>query len=532
MSATFAYDAVQYPGWIFPQMHPSRLAATGRLYGLATAAPTRCRLLEVGCGDALQLLSLALAYPQSEFIGVDLSHTAIERGEAMRQQLGLTNLQLHAADVCAWDSGTQPFDYVVAHGFFSWVPEPVQDTLLGLCQRMLADDGIAYISYNALPGCHIRRMLWGMLHQHTAGIEEPQQKIAHARNFLHWLGSTVTARTPYGDIVRHEAHDMLEKRDPSVFYHDDLAELNLPYSITEFTGRAKAYGLTFLAEADPQDSSTGALPEDTAESLAQLAGGDVIRREQYLDYLKGRRFRQSLLCRQEAHIQRPMNAARVLQLQAVGQLQEDLSFPASEAGQARPGLKRYCSSGGAALVTDSAAVGAALTRIGQAFPSAIPAQALLLACNHDVLDEVAQKDNQSALCNALLKAFEFGLLTLHCDPPRFAATPGERPLLNRLSRLQLEQGQDLLASLRPSLVRLDNALGLALVKLLDGTRDRAALLQALAQHMMSQPIPAQDGATEGEMVLQPLAWWLHQLDGQLDDGLRMIAHMALLDVQG
>ena len=73
MTATFAYDALQYPASIFPQMHHSRLAAIGRLHGLASASPRQCRLLEVGCGDGLQLITLALAYPQAQFVGVDLS---------------------------------------------------------------------------------------------------------------------------------------------------------------------------------------------------------------------------------------------------------------------------------------------------------------------------------------------------------------------------------------------------------------------------------------------------------------------------
>ena len=65
MTDVFAYDALQYPALIFPQMHPSRIAAIGQLHGLATRSPTHCRLLEIGCGDALQLLTLAQAYPQA-----------------------------------------------------------------------------------------------------------------------------------------------------------------------------------------------------------------------------------------------------------------------------------------------------------------------------------------------------------------------------------------------------------------------------------------------------------------------------------
>ncbi|MDE2406834.1 MAG: class I SAM-dependent methyltransferase [Xanthomonadaceae bacterium] len=533
MTQAFAYDVLQYPALIFPQMHPSRLAAIGRLHGLASAAPTRCRLLEVGCGDALQLLTLAQAYPHAQFVGVDLSHAAIARGEAMRQQLGLANLQLHAVDICQWQDNGLPFDYILAHGFYSWVPPQVQTTLLALCRQQLAADGIAYVSYNAFPGCHLRSILWDMLRQHTAGIDEPAAKIKQAREFLEWLSSTVTSRAPYADVIRHEARDLLNKTELAVFYHDDLADLNLPCSITEFASRAGSHGLQFLAEADIHDSSGASLSEDTAASLAAMARGDVIRREQYLDYLKGRRFRQTLLCRAETNLRRPMDATVLTQLQAVGNLHQDIDFPDSEAGQARPGLLRFCNSSGAAVVTDSAAVADALARIGRAFPAAVAVQALLetesaAAAPTDPPPASTRHEVDAAIRHTLLKAFEFGLLQLHCDPPTFATQAGTYPRLNPLSRLQLEQGKDMLASLRPSLVSLDNVLGLELVRLLDGQRDRAALLAALAQRMTAFPVSAEGG----QQRLQPVHWWTQQLNDQLEDGLRLIAQMALLENEG
>ena len=527
MTDVFAYDALQYPALIFPQMHPSRIAAIGQLHGLATRSPTHCRLLEIGCGDALQLLTLAQAYPQAQFVGVDLSQAAIARGEAMRAQLGLSNLQLHAVDVCHWDSGALLFDYIVAHGFFSWVPVPVQDTLLALCQRSLAADGIAYISYNALPGCHLRRMMWDMLRQHTAGIEDPHQKIAAAQKFLAWLATSVTTHTPYADVVRHEAQDLLEKAASSVFYHDDLAELNLPYSISEFAARAHAHGLTFLAEAEYHDSSGASLSEDTAASLTAIAGDDVVRREQYLDYLKGRRFRQTLLCRQQATIARPPHAHAILPLQVIGQLHEDTAFANSDLGKAHPGLRRFCSSSGAALTTPNAEVADVLNAVGHAFPNPLRVEQLLRHFPSKSEQPGARQDAESTLCKALLIAFEYGLLTLHCDAPAFADAPGLRPRLNRLSRLQLELGQDMIASLRPSLVRLDSQLGLELVKLLDGERDRPALLQALVERMTNIAVPGADGTPS----LQSTEWWQQQIASQLEDGLHLAARMALLDAE-
>lgn len=527
MTAAFAYDALQYPASIFPQMHPSRLAAIGRLHGLASASPAQCRLLEIGCGDGLQLLTLALAYPQAQFVGVDMSQTAIARGEAMRQQLGLSNLQLHAADVCQWECGTTPFDYIVAHGFFSWVPVNVQDTLLALCQRILSAHGIAYISYNALPGCHLRRMMWDMLRQHTAGIDEPTQKSDRAREFLTWLAASVTVNTPFADVVRSETQELLDRRDPAVFYHDDLAELNFPYSITEFAARAQAYGLSFLAEAEYHDSSGASLPEHTATSLAQLAAGDVICREQYLDYLKGRRFRQTLLCRQDAVITRPPKTSAILQMQAVGHLHEDIAFAGTDVGKAHPGLRRFCASGGAALTTPNALVAEVLTTIGHAFPCALPVEALLQQCLSTSQGGSHPQEIQDTLRKALLIAFEYGLLTLHVDAPVFANTPGERPCLNRLSRLQLECGHDMVASLRPSMVRLDSRLGLELVKLLDGKRDRPALLQALAERMQEFPVANADG----KEAIQTIAWWRQHLASQLDEGLQLACKMALLAIE-
>src|ERR1019366_4359784 len=66
--------------------------------------------------------------------------------------LGLANIRLEHRDIL--DAGPElgTFDYVIAHGLYSWVPEPVRDKLLALAQAVLAPHGVAFVSYNALPG--------------------------------------------------------------------------------------------------------------------------------------------------------------------------------------------------------------------------------------------------------------------------------------------------------------------------------------------------------------------------------------------
>ncbi|MBN8261969.1 MAG: class I SAM-dependent methyltransferase [Xanthomonadales bacterium] len=523
MTTAFSYDVLEYPSHVHPQAHPSRLAAIGRLHGLDAASPAACRLLEVGCGDGLQLLALAMAYPRSRFVGIDLSREAIARGDAMRQTLGLGNLQLVVADLADWDPGPAAFDYIVAHGFYSWVPGYVRERLLALCREALSPPGIAYVSYNALPGCHLRRLMWDMLRHHTRGIEDPRARIAAACALLECLESDVAGSRIYGEIIRSEARDLLRRTDMSVLFHDDLADTNQPFSITDFAAHAAASGLRYLAEADYHEMSDAGLQPAARERLAARANGDRLQREQYLDYLKGRRFRQTLLCHAEAPLREVGDSAAVRGLRAVGHLRMDA--PDGGTLDLANGVAACFTSGdGAALTTDHPVIKAALAMIGNAFPGAPGFDDTLAAARAASRSPNSPEADADALAHAWLSAFELGLLTLHSDPPAFATEAGATPKASALARLQVASGSDLVTSLRPSMVRLDSALAIELIRLLDGSRDRADLRRDLAARMVERAASAPDPGAGAHDA----AWWEAQLDGMLEDGLRQTARMALL----
>ncbi len=522
-SESFAYDLLDYPAHVHPQMHPSRLAAIARLHGIAAASPARCELLEVGCGDGLQLVALAQAYPQSRFVGVDMSHVAIARGEAIRTALGLENLELHADDLMTWPLEGKRYDFITAHGFYSWVPDSVRERLLAMCRARLADTGVAYVSYNALPGCHLRRMVWDMLKFHARDTSGARDKVDKARALLEWLGRDVLTAKTYAEVVRSEAGDLLKRTDTSVLFHDDLAEINQPFMFSEFMEQAAAQGLAYLAEADYFEMNDKALASEEARvHLNTLAGDDLLRKEQYLDFLKGRRFRQTLLCHSHAPIQRQPSMQATMAMDVVGQLRAEI--PEGGSLDLTPGIAvRFYNSEGAALVIDHPVAKAALWLVGNAFPAPMAATALQAHSRAKCGGEAAPHDD-AVLARTLMAGFQIGLLTLHCDGPRFATTAGERPLTSTLVQLQLASGANLLTSLRPSMVRLDSVLALELVRLLDGSRDRTTLLHALAQRMAVLPVPGDDG---GER-LQSADWWLMQLAPKLEEGLQQAARMALL----
>src|SRR5689334_771895 len=77
------YDEVDYPSFPIYFTHPDRLATMATLFGMKPAPPQKCRFLELGCFDGVNLAAMAVALPDSEFVGVDIAGTAIARGKAL-----------------------------------------------------------------------------------------------------------------------------------------------------------------------------------------------------------------------------------------------------------------------------------------------------------------------------------------------------------------------------------------------------------------------------------------------------------------
>jgi SAM-dependent methyltransferase len=429
-----AYDRVPYPGHPFAQTHPDRLATVATLFGLRPAHPAACRLLELGCGDGGNLVPMAYALPDSAFCGVDLSPGAIAHAEELRDALGLANVELQRADLTALPAlGT--FDYIVAHGVYSWIAPEARDALLAACRAHLAPGGVAYVSYDVMPGGHVREITRQLLRWHLRDVDAPAARIAGARALLRALA----------DAGSEQAEWALEQADPAL-YHDELAPHHEAILFTDFVAHAGRHGLAFLAEADVFEMQTAGLP-------AEYAGGDVIAREQYLDFFKGRMFRQTLLC--HAGVERHEPTADVVR----GML---AATPARPAGELGPGRVEFRGPRGATITTDHDAVKAALVALGDAWPRAVP---------------VAEFAGEP-VCEALLRAYAVNLVQLQVWAPEIATAPSERPVASALARLQARAGSRI-TNLRHGNIEVPDDLGRRLITLLDGTRDRAALLREL-----------------------------------------------------
>src|ERR1700722_7510956 len=251
--APTSYDQVLYPAQTFPWTHPNRLATAAFLRGMQPAPINRCRVLELGCGSGMNLMGMAFQLPTSEFIGLDLARRPIASGQSFIRELGLANIELHSIDLCEASSEQfGMFDFIIAHGLYSWVPQPVRERILAVCRKMLRPQGVAYISYNAYPGNHLRDLVRGMMRFHRSGLEDSIDKVGQARGLLKFLAESTT-RTDYYVATIRAQYDRTLKYQDAAFFHDDLSEVNQPFYFHEFMADAQRHGLKFVGEARSND---------------------------------------------------------------------------------------------------------------------------------------------------------------------------------------------------------------------------------------------------------------------------------------
>jgi SAM-dependent methyltransferase len=459
---TSIYDQVHYRSHPAAEAHPDRLATIACLFGMSPAPLENCRVLEIGCGDGSHLIPIALAFSRSRCVGIDLAGVPIANGRELADRLNLGNLDLRQLDLCALDSGFGAFDYIVAHGLYSWLPADVRDKLLAVCRSHLAPQGVAFVSYNTYPGGHLRQMVRDMLLYDTQGIVDPERRIERASALLRFLAESA----PRSAALREEVGEMLTF-PPSALFHDDMAEVNQPVHFHQFVEHASQHGLQFLAEAEFKALGYAGLSGKTIETLREIVGADRIREQQYLDFLRCRRFRQTLLCHGNVSLSSAPDPRGVAQLCAASGVRPISSSP--DTGSSRE--EEFLSPEGHSIRTNLPLAKAALVSLSNRWPAAVSFEVLAsqVSCGPQTPAQLAEL--LVGLCTS-------GLVDLHATPSRFSLLAVERPRAYILARLQAQTGTRV-TTLRHASVELEDELVRRLLLLADGTRDRSRILEAM-----------------------------------------------------
>jgi len=291
------YDAVPYNSYPYAASHPDHLAMVAVLLGLEP--PQRpYRVLELNCASGGNLVPMAAARPDCYFVGVDSSARQIATGQSIVKHLALTNIELRAQSILDIDSKIGRFDYIICHGVYSWVPSEVQAKILDLCHCLLTKQGIAYISYNTQPGWRQRGALRDMMQYHVGRQpgSSPAEQVGQARGLLDFLvNATSHTDSSYARMLS-EQQELLAKHSDAYIFHEHLEQHNEPLWFLDFCHRLDQHALRYLGEADFGSMVAGmSLSPELQQQLDHLAT-NLTEKEQYMDFVRNRSFRQTLVC--------------------------------------------------------------------------------------------------------------------------------------------------------------------------------------------------------------------------------------------
>ncbi|QNI32301.1 methyltransferase regulatory domain-containing protein [Alloacidobacterium dinghuense] len=471
MSPQNVYDAVEYPGFPYAHTHPDQLAVMSLLYGLEPAPVAGCRVLEVACNEGANIIPMAYAIPGAEFVGFDLAPECIARGQARVRELGLKNIRIFQADLLKVGPELGEFDYIIAHGLYAWVPEPVRDRLLALCGELLKPNGVAFVSYNALPGSHLRQMFREMMVFRTQGIIDPEEQIKTGIEFIAALAET----RKEGDVYKTLFEEHLKRlrvKNWNAVYHDDFSPVYHPVYFSQFIEHAAKHGLQYLTEAElvvPTDPCFRA----GFQSVIQSVSADMLAQEQMLDFARMRMYRETLLCRAHHPLKRRFPPDSFHRLRFASSA---VSEPGEEASS-----RFYTLTGGKKFHCTHPATIAIMEKLVAAWPHTLSYDNLMPTLEEHGL---TQPDQAAML---LLQLAITQMIELHAWNPPLASGISDRPRATATSRLDTGT-RDSTATLWHTQVDLSDPIGRHCLQLLDGTRNRAALLEALKARFPETPV--------------------------------------------
>ncbi len=292
------YADLGYLSQPFPYASAPFLESYARLLGLSPAPASNARILEIGSSYGGNLISQALFYPQATFTGIEIAPTQVSVGKTYIDQLGITNLDLLEGDVNESHDHLGTYDYIIAHGFYSWVDEDTKDNFLRLCKEHLAENGILYMSYNTYPGWHKMDSVRALLEFSNKDIDtlNHREKVRHGKTVASKLGALMleydTVKNQQTSFLQ-SLRQTLQKQDCYVG-HDHLEPVNTPVYFHQCMDHMAEHGFTYLCDCDLNLSFPTVYDETLRTQLQVLAPHDPLAREQYIDFMLNTAFRKSL----------------------------------------------------------------------------------------------------------------------------------------------------------------------------------------------------------------------------------------------
>lgn len=297
-----SYNEIPYTSHAFAISRPERLAANATLFGMTPAKMETARILELGGAAGQNVIRFAADYPKSKVVCIDLAEVQVADGQKHVKKMGLKNIELKTMSITDIDESFGEFDYIICHGVFSWVPDFVQEKILDICNKNLSENGVAYISYNTLPGWNMANTIRDMMLYHGENFQNSKEAIEQGRLFLNFVSSALKGNeTSYAKFLNGEA-EKVSKQGDYYLRHEHFSENNKSFYFHQFNEMANKHGLKYLCDSSLPSMYLGNMPEKARKELGAV--NDIVRTEQYMDFITNRRFRTTLICKNSVALDR------------------------------------------------------------------------------------------------------------------------------------------------------------------------------------------------------------------------------------
>jgi hypothetical protein len=435
METVNPYDQVSYANRPMARTHPRHMAALARLHGVDVSPVADARVLELGTNQGGNLIPMAVSLPEAELTGIDLAAEPIQRGQDIIDCLSLKRIRLMAMNLMDVDESFGTFDYIIAHGLYAWTPPEVRNGILAVIRTNLSPNGVAFVSYDTNPGGHLKRILRDMMLFRANLFKDPHDRLGAARAILSLIDTGWPEPGIMEQAISSMAHNALEMEEGAL-YHDHLAEVFEPVYFRDFVEHAARHGLAYVADASVGDTFNFKLSSQAMDAVRASGGLGHIFQEQFLDLLRLRSFRSSMVCHAARAPTPGWDSSRAVGLFASG--------TASEGENAE-----FTSWNGRTIAVNEIAA-PFLRELIALLPQSRPLE---------------PGETEMAL-----ELYRRDLIELRVGPDP-AVRASDRPLASPLVRLQLARGATQVTTLQHRVAELEHEDSRRLVTLLDGSRD-------------------------------------------------------------
>jgi SAM-dependent methyltransferase len=252
---------------------------------------------DLGCGQGVTAAILAATHPDGVFYGIDAMPVHIDHARRLAAAAAIPNVQWHAADFAAAIGLKLPqFDYIVAHGVYTWIGPEAQCAVRWFIDRQLKPGGLVYLSYNAMPGWARDLPFQGLLREF--GRTFPGNdfgRLAAAAEIARTLAGAGVASLAASFIVK-ELQERPDDYPPAYLVHEFMPPAWQPLYVTEVRRDMATIGLEPVGSATlGENFDWMVLDEAACQTLGAITDPDA--RELVRDYYLDQRFRCDVFAR-------------------------------------------------------------------------------------------------------------------------------------------------------------------------------------------------------------------------------------------